>query len=678
MNDANPLLTESGLPCGAPDFVKIKPGDYMPAFEKAIEEAKKEIDSIASDSREPDFCNTVEAMEKSGALLDKVSNLFFNIKEADTSPEMERTAEAVTPMLTEFSLHVSMNEKLFCRVKAVYDNRKALSLDKEGEMLLEKTYKSFARNGAELKGEARKKYGEIEEKLSLAVLKYGQNALSGQNAYSMNITDESELDGLPEYVKEAAAEEACSKGKSGWLFTLHAPSYGPFMKYAANRDLRKRMWMAYNTISVSGDYDNREIVRNIVNLRLEKARLLSYGTHADYVLEENMAKDKETVNGFLSGLVERTMPFANEEFGLIEDFAHGKGLEGELMPWDFPYYSEMYRHEKFDLNDELLKPYFSLESVQDAVFGLAGRLYGISIRPAAGIPAYHNDVRVFEMTDNDGSFLALLYMDYFPRESKRSGAWMTEFRGTSVDGGKEKRPFISLVFNFTKPSSKKPSLLSFSEVTTFLHEFGHALHGAFAKGRYASLTGTNVARDFVELPSQLMENWAYVPEYLNSFARHYRTGEKIPSEYVDRIIRSRNFLSGYYQARQLSFGLQDMAWHCISEPFEGDVLEFERKAVEPARVLPSVDGTSVATNFNHIFAGGYSAGYYSYKWAEALEADAFSLFLENGVFDRATAASFRENILSKGGIEDAGVLYRRFRGRDPQPDALMEKLGLVR
>lgn len=674
----NPILADSGLPHGAPAFDKIKSEDFRPAFEYAIAKAKEEIDAIINSNEEPDFRNTIEAMEYAGSDLNKVSGLFFNLKEANSDETMRAIAEEVSPKLTEFSLYISMNEKLFERVKSVYDRKESLGLDEEQMKLLENTYKSFARNGANLPEEKKAEFGEIMEKVSVASLKFGNNSLAATNAFTLEIKDSNDLAGLPKFVINMAAGEAKSRGKDGWIFTLQYPSFGPFMKYSANRELRKEMWTANATQCTSGEFDNSEIIKEIVNYRLQAANLLGYETHADYVLEENMAKTRDNVTDFLNRLVKETRPFAENEVKELKKYARENGLEGKLMPWDISYYSEKLKHEKYSLNDEMLKPYFKLENVQNAVFGLANRLYGITITENGDYPVYHPDVKAFEVNDRDGKFLALLYVDYFPRASKSSGAWMTEFRGQRIKDGKEERPVINLVLNFTKPTETEPSLLTFYEVTTFLHEFGHGLHGIFSKGTYGSLTGTNVARDFVELPSQIMENWATEPEFLASFAKHYETGEVIPQEYIDKIIESKNFQSGYAQMRQLSLGLIDMAWHTLSEPFSGNVLEFEKKASEPTKLMVSIEGTGTSPVFGHIFAGGYDAGYYSYKWAEVLEADAFSLFKEKGIFNTEVAQSFRENILSRGGIEDADVLYRNFRGRDPEPEALMHKLGLVK
>ena len=674
----NPLLKESSLPYGAPQFDQIKSEDYLPAFEASIASAKKEIQTIIDNEEAPTFENTIEAMEFAGADLNRVAGLFYNIKEACTDPVLEETAEKVAPMMTQYSLFVSLNETLFKKVKQIYDRKDTLHLDQEGERLLEETYKSFARNGANLDGEKKKEFGEVSEKLSLASLKFGQNLLNGINAYIKHITDPAELAGMPKFVTDMAAAEAKSRNMEGWVFTLQAPSFFPVLKYAQNRELRKEIWMASNTKCTSGEFDNQPVISEMVNLRLQSARLLGYRSHAEYVLEEAMAKTPENVNRFLKDLVDKTRDFAVAEVKTIADYAHSKGLEGEFMPWDFSYYSEMYKKEKYDLSDEMLKPYFRLENVQQAVFGLAHRLYGITITEDSTLPVYHPDVKSFIVKDKDGSFLSTLYLDYFPRESKRNGAWMTEYSGTYIKDGVEHRPHINLVLNFTKPTETDPSLLTFDEVTTLLHEFGHSLHGMFGKGRYGSLTGTNVTRDFVELPSQIMENWAAEPEFLASFARHYQTGEVIPQELIDKIVESRNFLSGYAQMRQLSFGVTDMAWHDITTAFEGSVKTYEYEAKKPTDLMPVVDGTIFSTGFSHIFAGGYSAGYYSYKWSEVLEADAFSLFKEKGIFSTEVAQSFRDNLLSRGNIADADVLYRNFRGRDPRPEALMEKLGLVK
>lgn len=674
----NPLLTESPCRWGAPQFDRIRVEHYLPAFEAGIAEAKAEIDAIVSNPEAPDFHNTVEALEFSGRTLDRVSGIFFNLLEAETDERMQQVAETVSPMLTEYSMYVSLNGPLFRKVKAVYDRKDSLGLDRDQMKLLENSYRSFTRNGAALPEADKQTYGKYAEELSLLTLAFGNNVLRSSNAFFLHVTDPADLAGLPDYVTGAGAAEAKERGLDGWVFTLDYPSYAPFMKFSGNRELRKRMYLAYSSKGIGGETDNTGNVRKIIDLRMKMSVLLGYRTYADYALEENMAKTPAAVGDFLSRLMERSLPFARAEVSRISEYAAAHGFEGDrIMPWDFSFWTERYKEAEFSLNEELLKPYFRLENCIAAVFDLAGRLYGIRFEEVSGIPVYHKDVKVYEVTDADGRHLALFYADFFPREGKRGGAWMTEFRGQSIRNGVEERPFVSIVTNFTKPADNMPSLLTHDEFTTLLHEFGHALHGILAEGRYPSLTGTSVARDFVELPSQIMENWAFEPEYLETFAKDYRTGEPVPESLIGKIVAAKNYLAGYQQVRQLQFGVTDMAWHTLESLPDEDVIEFEKKVLKPYAVMPDVPQTAVSPAFNHIFSGGYAAGYYSYKWAEVLEADAFSLFKEHGVFDRHTAASFRENILSKGGSEDPSVLYRSFRGHDPDPEALMEKLGLV-
>ena len=675
----NPLLMESTAPFGAPQFDKIRNEHYLPAFEAGIAEAKAEIDAIVANEAEPTFENTIEAMEYSGQTLNTVAGIFYNLMEANTSDEMQEIAEKVSPMLTEYSMYVSLNAPLFEKVKAVYEKKDELGLDNEQMKLLEKNYKSFVRGGANLSDEDKAVYSKWAEELSLLTLQFSKNVLAATNAYTLHLTDSADLAGLPEYVKTMGAETAAEKGLEGWAFTLDYPSYSPFLKYSEKRELRKDMWTAYNTRAIGGENDNTDIVRKIVDLRIKMANILGYETFADYALEERMAKKRTTVNEFVKNLLEPSLVFAKKDIDAVFKYAKKNGFEGkELMPWDFSYWSERYQEAEYALSAEELKPYFQLESCIDAVFGLATRLYGISFAELDNVPVYHEDVKVYEVKDADGRHLALFYADFFPRASKRGGAWMTAFREQSIQNGVEYRPFISIVCNFTKPTADAPALITHDELTTFLHEFGHALHGIFAEGRYTSLTGTSVSRDFVELPSQIMENWGYEPEYLNSFAKHYQTGEPIPAELIEKVVAAKNYLAGYGQVRQLHFGYLDMAWHSLKELPEEGAVEFEQKILAPYAMMPSVEGAAFSTSFSHIFSGGYSAGYYSYKWAEVLEADAFSLFKEKGIFNTEVAASFRENILSKGGSEDAAVLYRNFRGHDPQPEALMEKLGLVK
>ena len=676
MTEVNPLLEASNNPFGAPAFDKIKNEHYKPAFEAAIAQGKAQIDSIVNNTEAPTFANTVEALEYSGRTLTNISSIFFNLNEAATDSVMQSIALEVSPMLTDYSNDIMLNEKLFARIKSVYDSKDSLKLNPEQARLLEETYKGFVRNGSNLAGENKAKFKEINKELSQLGLQFGQNVLAATNKFFLTITDSSQLKGLPDYVKEMGAAEAKEKSVKGWVFTLQAPSYGPFMQYSENRELKEKMWKASNTKAFNDEFDNREIVKKIAGLRIERANLLGFATHADYVLDENMAKNPKTVNAFLKDLLDKTLPYAKQDVAEVEKYAQSTGFEGKLMPWDFSYYSEKYKNEKFAVNDELLKPYFKLENVQTAIFALADSLYGLKFKENKDIPVYHPDVKAYEVYDASGRFMSLLYMDFFPRASKRGGAWMTSFRDMYVEKGVENRPFVSLVCNFTKPTETSPSLLTHYELTTLLHEFGHTLHGMLAEGTYPSITGTNVARDFVELPSQIMENWAFKKEFLSSFAKHYQTGEAIPDELINKIIAARNYLSGYGNIRQLSFGINDMAWHSLTKVPSTSVEAFEKEAIKATQLLPAVDSTCFTTSFSHIFAGGYSAGYYSYKWAEVLEADAFSLFEEKGIFSKEVAASFRDNILSKGNLMDADVLYRNFRGRDPKPEALLVKLGM--
>ena len=676
----NPLLTESNYRYQAPVFDKITEDHYLPAFEAAIAEGKAEIAAIVNNPAEPTFENTILELEYAGSTLNRVAGIFYNLNEANTSTRMQEIAEQISPMMTEYSLSIMLNEALFNRVKAVYAQKDSLNLDKEEAKLLEKTYKSFADNGANLSAEDKEKYSKIEEELSLATLKFGKNTLAATNAFIMHITDENDLAGLPPFVKDAAALEAKNRNLEGWVITLQQPSYSPFMQYSQNRELREKLWKAYNSKCIEGESSNLEIVKQIVDLRIQAANLLGYNTYADMALKDRMAKDASTVNAFLENLLEKSMPFAKKDVKAVADYAKAEGFKGELMPWDFSFYSEKLKKEKYSLNDEILKPYFKLENVKAAVFDLANKLYGLNFTEAKDIPGYHPDVTVYDVTDANGRHMALFYADFFPRESKGGGAWMTSFREQSFtkDGKEEKRPHVSIVCNFTKPTETEPSLLTFYEVTTFLHEFGHALHGILAEGKFASLTGTSVARDFVELPSQIMENWATEKEYLASFAKHYQTGEVIPDELIDKIIESKNYNSGYSSVRQLQFGINDMAWHIVSEVPAADVISFEKEAIKACALMPDAPETAFSPSFGHIFSGGYAAGYYSYKWAEVLEADAFQVFKETGIFNKETAEKFRKEILSKGSIEDADVIYRNFRGRDPEPDALLKKFGMVK
>lgn len=678
-NMENPLLTESPELYGAPQFDKIRNEHYLPAFKAGIEEAKAEIDAITSNPEAPDFENTVEALEYSGRTLNRVSGIFYNLMEADTDEEMQAIAEEVSPMMTEYSMYVSLNKPLFERVKAVYGKKDSLGLEPDQMRLLEETYRSFARNGANLSDSDKELYGKYAEELSLATLEFGKNVLAATNAYSLHLTDSADLAGLPGYVIDMAAMAAREKGLDGWVITLDYPSFGPFMKFSTRRDLRKEVYTAYMMRAVGGEYDNTGIVRKIVDLRIKIAELLGYENYAEYALEEKMAGNPETVDAFLNELLEPTMPFAEKEIADILAYAKSRGFDDDrLRSWDFSYWSEKYREAMYELNEEQLKPYFRLESCIDAAFSLANRLYGLTFTEIHNVPVYHEDVKVYEVKDADGRHMALFYADFFPRPSKRGGAWMTEFRGQSICNGVEERPFISIVTNFTKPTDTDPSLLTHGEFTTLLHEFGHSLHGILAEGRYPSLTGTSVPRDFVELPSQIMENWAYEPEYLDTFAKDYRTGEVIPDSLIQRIAATKNYLAGYSQVGQLRYGIMDMAWHTLTGLPEEGTVEFEKETVAPLTVIQGIEGSAFSPSFTHIFSGGYAAGYYSYKWSEVLAADAYSLFKEKGIFNREVAASFRDNVLSKGNSEDVAVLYKRFRGHNPEPEALMEQLGLVR
>ncbi len=676
------MLTPSPLPFGAPRFDAIRAEHWLPAFRTAIAEARAEADRIAGNPEAPTFANTVEALEFAGDALERVSGLFFNLLEAESDDEMQRIAEEVSPLLTEYEMYVSLNETLFARVKAVYDARAGIDLAPDQRKLLEDSYKDFVRSGALLGPEDKETFAALQEELDLLELRFGKNALDATNAFTLHLTEEADLDGLPQYVRDAAAQAAREKGLDGWVFDLTRPSYVPFLQFSTRSDLRERLWRAYNARAFGEPFDNRAVCVRIASLRARIARLLGYPTWADYALEDRMAKDVPAVRKLLDSLMAPSLPAAREEVGRLLAYAREHGYrETQMQPWDFSWWSERYRQEHFAFSEEELKPYFRLEDCIAAVFGLATRLYGLRFLPRTDLPVYHPDVKVYDVQDADGRHLALFYADFFPRPGKRGGAWMTNFRELSAPGGVERRPLVSIVTNFSKPSPGTPSLLTHDELTTFLHEFGHALHGMLAEGRYPSLTGTNVARDFVELPSQLMENWAFEPEFLRPFARHWQTGEPIPDALVARLVAARNFQAAYFQVRQLRFGLLDLAWHTlrdgIPDPAGDEVAGLEREALAGCATLPDIPGSCISTAFSHIFSGGYSAGYYSYKWAEVLEADAFSRFREEGIFNTRTAASFRENVLSKGGSEDAAVLYRRFRGHDPDPQALLKKLEII-
>ena len=672
----NPLVEEWNTPYQTPPFSEIEYAHYEPAIDYAIELQRAEIDAIVNNPEAPTFENTIVAMEQAGQLLNRATGVFFCINGCMTSPEMQEIALNITPKLTALGNDISLNPELFERVKVVYNQRKKLKLDQEDMTLLENTYKSFARSGALLEGQDKELYREYSSELSQLTLQFGQNALKATNAFSYNITDEAKVAELPDFVKEGMAAEAAARGQEGWTVTLDAPSYGPFMTYSTQRDIKEILYRAYNTRGLGGEFDNQENIRRIAELRLKIANLLGYKCYSDYVLEDRMAESTKTVNSFLAELNKATLSYAKKDVANITAYAQSLGFEGELMPWDFSYYNEKYKEAMYSINDEQIKPYFQLESAKEAVFMLAGKLYGLTFTAVDNIETYHPEASVYEVRDNSGELMAVLYMDFFPRESKRQGAWMTEFRGVKVVDGKEQRPLVQLVMNFTKPTANTPSLLTFDEFTTFLHEFGHGLHGILAKGKYESINGTSVKRDFVELPSQIMENWAYEKEYLDLWAKHYQTGEPMPAELIEKIVAAKNYLAAYYNVRQLSFGMLDMAWHTITEPYTGDVLAFEQKAIAPTQVLPVVDGTAMQTAFTHIFSGGYASGYYGYKWAEVLAADAYSYFSEEGIFSEKVAGKFRHEVLEKGGHEHPMTLYKNFRGHKPKTQSLIDQMGL--
>ena len=678
----NPFFSNYNTPHGTVPFHLIKLEHFEPAIREGIKQQQAEIEAITAQTEAPTFENTIEAFERSGRLLERATTVFENLMSAETNDEMQELAKTLMPLLSEHANNISLNEALFHRVKAVYDQREALDLSTEQCKLLEDTYVGFARNGANLEGKDKETYRTLTNQLSLLTLQFSENLLKETNDYQLHITEADQLAGLPESSKAAAQETAHEKGLEGWVFTLQAPSYMPFMMYAEKRELRKELYMAYNTkCTHENSANNFEIVRQLVNLRLQLAQLLGYQTYADYKLERRMAENATNVYQLLDDLLEAYTPTALKEVEAVKAIA--KELDGadfELMPWDWSYYSHKLKERIFQFDSEQLRPYFELSNVIKGVFGLATRLYGITFKENKEIPVYHPDVKAYEVYDKDGSYLAVLLTDFHPRSGKQGGAWMTSYKGQWKDPqtGENSRPHVSLVMNFSKPTKEKPALLTFGEVETFLHEFGHSLHEIFANTTYQSLSGTNVYWDFVEMPSQFMENFATQKEFLHTFARHYQTGELIPDDLVQRVIDSSNFNVAYACLRQLSFGLLDMAWYTRTTPFEGDVISYEREAWKRTQVLPQAEGTCMSVQFSHIFAGGYAAGYYSYKWAEVLDADAFALFKEKGIFNQEVAASLRENVLSRGGTEHPMTLYKRFRGQAPTIDALLIRNGIKR
>tara|TARA_B110001454_G_scaffold56682_1_gene55434 strand:- start:1691 stop:3694 length:2004 start_codon:yes stop_codon:yes gene_type:complete len=666
----NPLLQDFNT---AP-FSKISNDNYKPAIQKGIEIAKLEIDAITHNSNEPTFENTTVALDFSGEKLNRITSIFFNLNSAETNDEIQKIAQEVSPLLSEFGNDITLNTALFARVKAVFNVKETLDLSAEQTMLLDKQYKSFARNGANLNEEDKSKLREIDAKLSTLSLKFGENVLAETNAFELHITNENDLAGLPESEKEAAK----SKDKEGWVFTLDYPSYIPFLTYIDNRELRKKMAIAAGKKGFQDNaFNNEGVVLEIVNLRHQRANLLSYKTHAHFVLEERMAETPENVIAFSNNLLEKAKPAAIKEFNNLE--AYAKKLDGidQLQKWDGAYYSEKLKKEIFDLDQEILKPYFKLENVIGGVFEIANRLFDLQFEEVSNIDKYHEDVKTFNVTDIKGNFIAVFYADFHPRKGKRNGAWMTSYKSQQIKNDINERPHVSIVCNFTKPTETKPSLLTFNEVTTLFHEFGHALHGMLANTTYNSLSGTSVSWDFVELPSQVLENWCFEKEALELFAKHYETGEVIPMNYVEKIKESASFHEGMQTLRQLSFGLLDMQWHGQDPTEISSVKVFENGTFADTKLYPDVAENVMSTAFSHIFQGGYSAGYYSYKWAEVLDADAFEYFLEEGIFNKEVATKFKENVLSKGGTEKPMELYKRFRGKEPKPDALLKRAGLI-
>ncbi|MBZ4036451.1 M3 family metallopeptidase [Flavobacterium sp. 17A] len=659
-------------------FSQIKIEDYVPAFQEGIKLAKAEIDAITNNPEAPTFENTIVAMDYSGDILDRLSSVFFNLNSAETNDEMQKIAQEVSPWLSEFGNDIRLNAELFARVKAVYDQKESLNLNPEQTTLLDKKYKSFSRNGANLPEDKKNQLREIDKELSKLSLQFGENVLAETNNFELHLTDEKDLSGLPEGTIEAARLLAKNQEKEGWIFTLDHPSYVPFLTYADNRELRKKMAIAFGAKGFqNNEFDNQENVLKIAKLRHERANLLGYKTHSHFVLEERMAESPEKVFSFLNDLLAKAKPAAQKEFAELTAFA--KELDGiqQLEKWDGAYYSEKLKQQLFNLDDEKLKPYFQLEKVLDGAFTVAKKLYGLTFTEVFDIDKYHEEVTTYEVRDAKNDLVSIFYADFFPRKGKRNGAWMTSFKSQYVKDGVNERPHISNVCNFTKPTETKPSLLTFNEVTTLFHEFGHGLHGMLADTVYPSLSGTSVYWDFVELPSQIMENWCYEPEALALFANHYETGEIIPIEYVQKIKESASFQEGLATLRQLSFGLLDMAWHGQDPTNITDLKTFETEQFANTQLYPDVKENAMSTAFSHIFQGGYSSGYYSYKWAEVLDADAFEYFHENGIFNEEIAKKFKDNVLSKGGTEHPMTLYKRFRGQEPKPEALLKRAGLL-
>lgn len=675
----NPFLIPCDTPFGALPFDKISLSHYEPAIAEGIRQHNADIDAIVSNTEAPTFSNTIAALDYSGRLLDRVTSCLFNLNEAATSDEMQELVLRVTPTLTDHENDITLNPELFHRVKAVYEQADRSVLSTEEVRLLDETYRSFIRSGANLDEQGKEQYRHLTDELSQATILFDQNHLKATNSFRLNVTDSSRLKGLPETALAIAAEEAAGHGEQGWTFTLQAPSYVPFMTYCEDRELRRQVSMAYSTQAINGENSNIELVRRIVNLRLSLAKLLGYDCFADYMLEDRMAECMTNVNDMYDKMLGAYLPAARLDVEAVKAQARQEqGDEFELMPWDFSFYAERLRKARYDFDEEMLRPYFQLENVIDGVFGLATKLYGITFVENKDIPVFDPDVRAYEVHDTDGSLLAVFYADFFPRENKRSGAWMNNIKGQWREAdGTDSRPQVIIVTNFTKPTANKPSLLTYDEVETFLHEFGHSLHGMFAATHYPSMASPNVAWDFVEMPSQIMENFGTEKEFLHTFARHYETGEMIPDSLVESLVRAKNYNAAYSCIRQLSFGLLDMAWYTRTEPFEGDVIAYEKDAFASTQLLPSVPGTCMSVQFGHILSGGYAAGYYCYKWAEMLDADAFSVFAADGVISPAVGKRFRDEVLSKGDSERPIMLFQNFRGQEPTIDAMLRRDGII-
>jgi peptidyl-dipeptidase Dcp len=674
---SNIFFKEYETPYHTIPFDKIKTSDYKPAFLEGFKQHLEEIDKIVKNTEPATFENTIAAFEYSGEILNRVQYVFFNLLSAESTDEMQDIANEISPLLSDHFNNIYLNKVLFNRIKSVYDKRKEINLTIEQTTLIENIYDSFENKGATLSIDKQNRFRELSKQISLLQLKYGQNLLKATNEYQLLIADKNRLAGLPERELEAAQMRAQEKQEQGYLFDLTAPSYIPFMKYEEDRDLRKQLYIAYNSKTYKGKFDNSEIVKQIVSIRLEMANILGYKNYATMVLRRRMAETPKNVYRLLDELLTAYKPVAEQEMEDVKKYAYGQQHIKDLMPWDWAFFSNQLKKDKFNINDEMTRPYFDLKNVKKGVFGLATRLYGITFKKNEQIPVYNKEVEVYEVNDADNSMLAILYVDFHPRKGKQGGAWMTEFLCQHrTQTGENIRPQISLVMNLTRPTSTQPSLLSIDELQTFMHEFGHAIHGMVANTTYESLAGTNVYRDFVELPSQLMENWATEKAFLDDFAKHYQNEDKIPEELINKIKAESNFNIGYATLRQLCFGYLDMAWHTIDKPYDGDIKQFEKVACKSTLLLPGTDNTLISTQFSHIFDGGYAAGYYSYKWAEVLDADAFALFKQNGIFDKSTAKSFRTNVLEKGGTEHPMILYKRFRGKNPQIEYLLRRNGI--